>query len=153
MSGFFDDEFAEGAFLRGEGYSTSIDPVDSAARFFDGAAATFDFLGLRDAAENLRRYRSGSGAPRHFSVDEIAAHEPYLEAEDVNRTAFESRTLVGRSSEEELNRRLQTLEDGELIEGDAVAVRAIRNSSPATFLAFGQSNVRSDLDFIARREW
>ena len=64
MSGFFNDEFAEASFLHGEGYSTSIDPVDSTARFFDGAADVFDAVGWRTAADNPGRYRSGVGGNR-----------------------------------------------------------------------------------------
>ncbi|MBC7430517.1 MAG: hypothetical protein H7345_00475 [Rubritepida sp.] len=117
MSGFFNDEFAEGSFLRGEGYSTSIDPVDSAARFFDGAADVFDAVGWRPAADNLRRYRSGVGGNRDYTDEEIAAHSPFLQAEDVNRSRFEALTFTARTGDAPLNQRLLNFEDGELMEG------------------------------------
>jgi len=88
------------------------DPVRGAANALDGIANVFDLFGFADAARNLRHFRSGQGTPQNFSDAEMEDHDPVLDAEDTNRTRFESQTFTGNTDRSEA---LLDLEDGETI--------------------------------------
>ena len=79
--------------------------VDSARSFFDSAEERFRDSGLDTAAGNLAYFRSGRGGTKFFSDEEIARHEPILDAEYKNRTRFATKTIVGKTKNTKLNRR------------------------------------------------
>ncbi len=126
-----------------------------AARTFMGTVERiFDLFGLDDAADNLRRYRSGQGGERFYSDDEIAEHALITEAENEARTRFESQTFTGRTGHKVLNQRLLGLRNGEEYEFPDSWDRNYGLSAvlrPATYAAFGRFGVESRGDFKARR--
>ncbi len=142
---------------------------DLAARgsrlFFDAAESAFRTLGLSDAARNLRRYRSAQGGTLNFTDDQIARHEPILEAEDLNRTRFEAGTFIGKTGDSDLNARLRSPRDGEVFtfnddfnrglyspEQSRLSQATDAFSNPTTYLAFGRGEILSSGDFTARRD-
>lgn len=148
------------------------DPVRDAANALDGFANIFDFFGAADAARNLRQFRSGQGTPEDFSDAKMEEHDPVLDAEDTNRTRFESRTFIGNTKDSSA---LLDLEDGETITFDDHFKRRIFGENfdilpginqvldvvittgdaalnPSTFLAFGRDEVLSRGDFEATNE-
>ncbi len=146
--GVFDDLAAPGARL-----------------FFGAAEGIFRTLGLSDAAANLRRYRSAQGGTLNFSDSQIAKHEPILEAEDTNRTRFETATFIAKTEKPGLNARLRSLRDGEVFtfkddfnrglyspEQNRLSQATDIVSNPATYLAFGRGEILSPGNFTARRD-
>jgi len=87
--------------------------IRNATDWLDRVADVFDTLGWDTAAENLRRYRSGTGEPKIYSRDEIERHDPILMAEDRNRTRFEANTLLGKTDNKVTKKKLLNLKDGE----------------------------------------
>ena len=138
--------------------------VGTAKRFFGTAERAFRFLGLKDAAENLAHYRSGTGAQKNFTDDQIAKHDRILGAIDTNRSNLLAVTFVGKTkNNNELNRRLGNLRDGQTYTFEdhfqhpifgRTTKSKIANAltSPATYLAFGQGEVLSDGKFTATRK-
>ncbi len=148
------------------------DPVEASKNILDGFANSFDFLGFADAARNLRHFRSGLGTPQNFSDADMEDHDPVLDAEDTNRTRFESRTFTGQSPRSEA---LLDLEDGESITFedtfnrrifgenfdifpgindvlDVVTTTGDAALNPSTYLAFGRDKVLSRGGFEAVNE-
>ncbi len=140
--------------------------VRNARTFFDLAERAFDLVGLDTAADNLRRYRSGRGGTRRYDDDEIEAHLPVAEAEDFNRTQFESRTLAGLTEKQDAKEAMLGVKDGEtrrftdywhagLNYGGTVRSRPAasvgRLLNADTFASFGQGEVRSEGDFTVSR--
>lgn len=118
---------------------------------FSVAEHVFDSRGYDTAAENLRRYRSGRGGLEEYSDDEIARHPALLDAEDRNRTRFESSTFTGRTDNDELNRKLLGLADGADFSFFDKWDRSVPWSRPSTYLAFGGTSVTSNGAFSAHR--
>lgn len=58
------DEFLQLPLGHRSGLSELDDPVQSARSFFASAEGAFDALGFTDAADNLRRFRSGQGGAK-----------------------------------------------------------------------------------------
>lgn len=119
--------------------------------FFDATEGVFDAARYDTAAKNLRRYRSGRSGVEEYSDEEIARHPALLDAEDENRTRFESKTSTALTSKPALNRRLRELRDGESHEFYDEWDLGVRLSRPSTYLAFGKTSVTSDGEFTARR--
>lgn len=125
--------------------------LDNARGYFSLVDRGFDARVYDTAAKNLRRYRNGQGGLEEYSDGEIAGHPALLEAEDANRTRFETRTFTGRTGNSTLNAELLDLPDGESRSfGDDWAIR-VPWSQPSTYLAFGGTSVASRGEFTARR--
>ena len=117
--------------------------LDEARGFFSAAEQAFDFFGLRTAADNLRRYRSGHGRKHTYTDEEIAEHPALLEAEDRNRTNFERSAFTGRTGKPSLNAKLLGLEDGEEYGFEDHWQADTTLSRPSTYFAFGRNKVES----------
>ena len=89
--------------------------IRNATGWFDRVADAFRTFGWDTAAENLRRYRSGTGEPKIYSRDEIERHDPILLAEDRNRTRFESGTLLGKTGNDVAKNHVLNIKDGETV--------------------------------------
>jgi len=139
--------------------------TSAAARaFFGTAERAFRALGLTDAAENLRHYRSAKGTQRNFTDEQIAKHDLILEAEDTNRTNFLAKTFIGKTKGRKgLNRRLLNLPDGKTYTFDDHFVHPIFGrtvkekvsnalTNSLTYFAFGQGKIRSNGKFTATRK-
>jgi hypothetical protein len=120
-------------------------------RFFDVTEGAFDAARYDTAAKNLRRYRSGRGGVEEYSDEEIARHPALLDAEDENRTRFESFTFTGLTGKPALNARLRDLPDGQSHDFYDEWDIGVPASRPSTYLAFGKTSVTSDGEFTAHR--
>lgn len=125
--------------------------LQSSRRFFNAAETAFDFFGHDTAAENIRRYRSGRGGLEEYSDAEIARHPALLDAEDENRTYFETRTFIGRTKNDDLNAKLLGLRDGGSDNFFDKWDSGVPISGPSTCLAFGRTSVTSNGAFSAHR--
>jgi hypothetical protein len=130
------------------------DPVDEhqdAREYFDRAEWFFNLLGWDDAAQNLRRYRSGQGGVQSYTKEEMKKHPAFEDAIDVNRTQFE-RTFVGKTEKEGVRPALLGLQDGQTIEFEDDWDEDFTLNRPSTYFAFGRSNVFSNGKFRATRK-
>lgn len=119
--------------------------------FFSSAEHAFDSRGYDAAAENVRRYRSGRGGLEEYSDAEIARHPALLDAEDANRTRFETQTFTGRTRNSTLNAELLGTPDGASRRFGDDWDLAVPWSQPSTYLAFGGTSVTSRGEFSAHR--
>lgn len=130
---------------------------DSANEFMNIAEGLFDLVGYDTAADNLRHYRSGEGGIRSYTTEEMSKHPAYDDANDHNRTMFESRTFTGSTDNNDAKKALFGLEDGKAIDFQDNWDRNINSfntynfSRPSTYFAFGRSGVRSEGEFTATR--
>lgn len=142
--------------------------VRNATGWFDRVAEAFRTFGWDTVAENLRRYRSGTGEPKIYSRNEIERHAPILMAEDRSRTRFETGTLFGRTDNQDLNKRVLEIADGqtETIDDHWDAEffpPAIKDylwdmpspinllMNPGTYAAFGRGRIRSTASYKLNR--
>lgn len=148
-----------------DGIGDAADEVGAAwsRGFFDVTQSVFDLLGFRTAADNLRRYRSGTGQSYSYSDEEMSRHPVYDELIDRNRTRFESETFVGRSGIKENNALILGLKDGQSAAINDYYDRGIFKTpyndngkrlsllTPDTYFAFGNSSIHSNGGFNAER--
>lgn len=97
-----------------------------------------------------------------FSNEEIDRYPRITNAEDVNRTRFESSTFTGRTANEALNQKVNSLQDGQSVSlndiwdsaigalPDLFGAAPIRDLERA--VTIGSTTVRSRGDFTATRQ-
>lgn len=81
--------------------------------YFDFWRRKFDDLGWRDAADNVNRYLGASGAEKVYSEEQIKRMPPVGYRIDRNNTLIEGRTFTGRTRDDNLNKRLLSLQPGQ----------------------------------------
>ena len=91
-------------------------PVTIPSLFFNYWRDNFDRLGWRDAADNLNRYLGGAGAEKVYSEKQIEEMAPVTDRIDRNLSHIESKTLVGRSGNRDVNEKLLSLRPGQTTE-------------------------------------
>jgi hypothetical protein len=123
--------------------------------------------GRPQAADNLDRYLDGKpfsdtkSEPLIFSREAAREFRPIKEAEIENEQRFENRTFLARTRNEELNRKLRGLKDGESTplppdnwdvdyDPKRIAEDFARGETDFYF-AFGRTKVKSDVLFRATR--
>ena len=117
--------------------------------------------GLDHAAANLEHFLGGSGEARVFSREEARKFGPIKAAEDENKRKYKTRTFLAQTDDMDLNEGLKGLKDGDKpvsvkdhwdrVYGPFGSVGNAVTEGLDFYLAFGQTNVRSESDITATR--
>lgn len=133
----------------------------SKARTFGGLGWLGETLGLGDggfgrAKDYLNHYLGATGTPRTLTSKEVEAEPVLRNAERANLRNFEALTFTAKTGNENLNKILRDLQDGQRITGltdnfetSLSLLDYLRR--PGAYLTFGRGAVRSDLDFDIKR--
>jgi hypothetical protein len=133
----------------------------SHARTFGGLGWLGETLGLGDggfgrAKDYLNHYLGATGTPRMLTSKEVEAEPVLRNAERANLRNLEALTFTANTGDENLNKLLRGLQDGQRITGlkdnfetNLSLLDYLRR--PGAYLTFGRGAVRSNLDFDIKR--
>jgi hypothetical protein len=134
---------------------------EAARKSMEDYADYFKQRGWPDAEANLRRYLEGKGGERIYTREEARAFAPIRKAEAQNQDRFENGTFLGETTKNPAPRALKTMKEGQKLSfrddwsrdyKEMAFAREVTLGDKNFAFAHGQTKVRSDGMFVAKRE-
>jgi hypothetical protein len=136
--------------------------LDRADRWIDARIKDWRQRGWHQAADNLERYRSGSGEPLKFGREQARSFPQIRDLEAENRKHFEEKSFVAREGRSEFLEALRTIKDGEerklpaehwdAAYGTGESAKDVASGEGGFYWAFGRTSITSGtVEMTARR--